>query len=269
MELIKYILIGILQGITEPIPISSSGHIYILKSLFNANAFGDLSFEIFLHFASFIAILIIYFKDVSNLIKGFFSYIISKEKKYKEQFRYCMLIIVGTIPVAVAGFIIKDPLERLLSTNTSLIGFAFILTGLMLLLVTKSNGKKEDKDILFKDAIIIGLMQVIALVPGISRSGATLVGCLLCGLNKESSLKYSFMLYFPVSIASMILGVSDVYSSGINLNMLINYIIGMIASGIFTYISYKWLTNIVKNGKLWTFSIYLIIVGLITYIYFM
>ena len=269
MDIIKYIILGIIQGITEPLPISSSGHLYIFKSLFNADIFSDLNFEIFVNFASFIAIFIIFFEDIKKLLAGFFSYIKSRGKKCKDEFKYCMMIIIGTIPVGIAGILFKDSLEELLASKTSIIGLSFVITGILLLLVINSNGKKKDNDITVRDALIIGFIQAIALIPGISRSGATLVGCLLCKLSKDTSLKYSFMLYFPVSIASMILGVNDVLDTGIPTNLLMCYILGMIFSGIFTFISYKWLTNIVRNGKLWTFSIYLFIIGIFTFIYFL
>ena len=105
-----------------------------------------------------------------------------------------MLIVLGTIPVGILGLIIKDPLEELLSKNVYLVGFGFLATAIALILVMNSNGKKEDDDITYKDALIVGICQAIALVPGISRSGMTLVGCLLCGLNKKSSLLLLFFL---------------------------------------------------------------------------
>ena len=102
-----------------------------------------------------------------------------------------------------------------------------------------AKGKKEDNDITYKDALIIGLCQAIALTPGISRSGLTLVGCLLCGLNRKASLKYTFMLYFPVSIATMLLGIKDIVETGLNVSVLGYYAVGMVAAFILTYISYK------------------------------
>jgi undecaprenyl-diphosphatase len=179
-----------------------------------------------------------------------------------------MLIVVGTIPVGILGLLIKDPLEDLLSKNVFLVGFGFLITALALLLVMKSNGSKEDDDITYRDAIIIGLCQAIALTPGISRSGMTLVGCLLCGLDRKTSLKYTFMLYFPVSIVTMILGVKDLVETGIVVSLLGYYFIGMVFAFIFTYIAYLWLSKIVQNGKLWKFSIYLVVAALFTIIYF-
>ena len=268
MELLKYIILGVLQGFTEPLPISSSGHIFILKAIFNSVILEDINLEIFLNFASFIAIFIIFRKDILSLIKGTFEYIKTGGKKSKEIFNYLLMIIVGTVPVGVLGILLKGPMERILSKNIFLVGFGFIITGLSLLLVINSNGKKKDKDITFKDAIIIGLFQAISIVPGISRSGLTLVAALLRGLDKKTAIKYTFMLYFPVSIASMLIGIKDFSSAGLEMSMILYYFAGMISAGILTFVSYNWLTKLVENGKLWKFSIYLFAIALFTIMFF-
>ena len=186
MDIIKYIILGLLQGFTEPLPISSSGHIYILKAMLNTNFFNDLSLEIFLNFASFIAILLIFKKDVVSLIKGFFQYIRTKGEKGKDKFKYCMLLVVGTIPVALFGFFAKDALEDLLSKNIFFVGIGFFVTAISLLFAVDCDGKKTDKDISYKDALLIGLYQAVAIVPGISRSGATIVGGMTRNLKRET-----------------------------------------------------------------------------------
>ena len=266
MEVIKYIFLGLIQGFTEPLPISSSGHIFLIKSIFNTNLFDDLNLEIFLNFASFIAILFIYRKEVIKTLKGFFNYII--KKKNKEDFNYAMKIIVGTIPVGIFGLIVKNPLEKILSENIFFVGFGFLFTAVALLLVMNSNGTKEDKDITFKDALIIGLFQAVSVVPGISRSGFVLVASLLRGLDNKTAIKYTFMLYFPVSIASMLLGVKDVITANIIPILPIYYLIGMVFAGLMTYISYKWLTRLVEKNNLWEFSIYIFAIALFTIMFF-
>ena len=159
-----------------------------------------------------------------------------------------MAIVIGSIPVGIIGILFKDEIETLLN-RVWVVGITFIITAICLLIVKNSNGKKNDYDITYKDALIIGIIQAIALLPGLSRSGMVLVGCLLCKLNRESSLKYTFMLYFPVSLATFVLGVKDVLEVGLSTSMLGYYIIGMIFSFIFTLFTYKILSNIVKRGK--------------------
>ncbi len=268
MKYVIYILLGILQGFTEPLPISSSGHLFLFKNIFNTEMLNDLNFEIFVNFGSFLAILFIFIPDIIKLIKSFFLFIFKKEKRkiVKNDFKYCMLILVGSIPVGIMGVLCKDKIENAL--NIKLLGIAFLITAISLFLVKNIQGTKEDKDITYKDAIIIGLLQMVALCPGISRSGIVLVGCLLCKLKKETALKYTFMLYFPVSVASMGLSVLDFIENPASTNLLPNYVIGMIFAGIVTYFSYQWLSNLVKKGKLWKFSIYCLGLALFVFIYF-
>ena len=269
MTLIKYIILGIIQGITEPLPISSSGHIFIFKHIFKTEIFNDLNLEIFLNFASFIAIFIIFWNDIIKLLNGFFKYIFDKNNrnKYYDEFKYCLLIIIGSIPVGITGLLFKDEIELFLN-KTWIVGLTFLVTGICLIIVRNINGKKSDNDITYKDALIIGLIQALALLPGLSRSGMVLVGCLLVKLSRESALKYTFMLYLPVSVATFLLGLKDVIEVGFNSNMILYYVLGMFFSGVFTFLTYNVLSNMVKKGKLWKFSIYLFIIGIIVLIYF-
>lgn len=268
MNIIIYIILGIIQGITEPLPISSSGHIFLFKNLFNTNIFNSLNFEIISNFGSFIAIFIIFWKDIKELVSSFFIYIFNKEKRNetKEKFKYCWLIVISTIPVGIVGFLFKDKLENLY--NIKGLAVAFLITALALFIVRNIKGTKDDYDITIKDAIIIGLFQMITIIPGISRSGTVLVACLLCNLKRETALKYTFILYFPVSVATMILGVSDLINTTELTTLLLPYTLGMLASLIVTYFSYKWLSNFVKKGKLYYFSIYCLLLSLFIFIYF-
>ena len=265
MNLIKYIILGIIQGVTEPLPISSSGHLLIFRELFNTNMFNDLNFEVIVNFGSFLAILIIFWKDIVQLITGFFKYLFGN-KSFKKEWKYCWLIVLGSIPVGIVGLLFKDKIEAIASVKE--VGIALIITAIALFLVKNSNGKKEDNNLTWVDAIIIGLFQMCALLPGLSRSGMVLVGCLLCKLNKESALKYTFLLYFPVSVASFGLSSIDVIKGGLDKSLMLSYGLGLIAAFVATYLTYKWLSNIVKKGSLWKFSIYCILVAIFVLIYF-
>lgn len=268
MNIITYIILGIIQGITEPIPVSSSGHIFLFKNIFNTNIFNTLNFEIISNFGSFIAIFIIFWKDIKELIVAFFSYIFKKDtrKKYETKFRYALFVILSTIPVGITGFLFKDKLESLYSLKG--LAIAFLITALALFIVRNIKGTKDDADIKLKDALLIGLFQAVTIIPGISRSGTVLVACLLCNLKRDTALKYTFMLYFPVSVGTLILGVSDLANTSELSSMLVPYLAGMIAAGVITFFSYKWLSNWVKKGSLWKFSIYCVILALFIFIYF-
>lgn len=269
MDLIKYIIVAIIQGITEPLPVSSSGHMFLFKSILNTKMFNDLNYEIVCNFGSFLAIFFIFRKDIFKLIRDFFSFIFNKEKRKdtKKSFMYCIYLVISTIPVAITGILFKDFVENKLN-QIYILGFAFLITSLVLYLVRNIKGKKEDFDITLKDAIIIGLFQAITIFPGISRSGTVLVACLICKLSRNAALKFTFILYFPVSVGSMILGVSDLIQNP-NLNsLLLPYSLGMIIAGIITFFSYEWLSNWVKKGKLAYFSVYCLLLAAFIFIYF-
>lgn len=266
IKIIQYVFLGIIQGFTEPIPVSSSGHLLIFKKLCNFEMLNDINFEIIVNFGSFIAIFFLYRKEIFNIVSDFFNYIKTKKKEYKNNFNYSWLIVIATIPAGLFGILFKDQIESL-SNNVKLVGIALLITSLALFLVKDIKGKKEKKDITIKNALIIGAFQVIALFPGISRSGSTLVGAMTQNLKRESAVNFSFMLYFPISVATMILGISDLINTQNIASLILPYILGMLASCIVTYFSTKWLINIVKNGKLKYFSIYCLIVGILVILF--
>ncbi len=264
MIFIKYLIFGLVQGFTEPLPISSSGHLKVLRYLFNTDAFDDLNFEILLNFASLIAIIFIFRKDILRLIKSFFTYIFKKESRKEKQtcedFKYAWLIVLGSIPAGIVGILFKDFIEEQLK-SINILGVAFLITALMLFLVRKLKGTKKDKDLSVLDALIIGVFQMFALIPGISRSGAVLVGCLLRNLDRDTALKYAFMLYLPVSVGSFALSIPDLLE--VDSTLYPPYALGFVATLIMTYFASLWFFDIVKKGKLAKFSIYLILLGTI------
>ncbi len=258
--LLIYLILGLVQGITEPIPVSSSGHLVIFKNLFNAPVLNDLNFEIFSNFGSFIAIVIIFRKDILKLIKDFINYKKTKNQKYYSGFKYCLLIVIGTIPAGLVGLLANDFINENLN-KVKIVGISLLITAVFLFLIRKQKGHKKDNEITFKDAIIIGLFQVVALIPGISRSGSTLVGGMLRGLTREAAFTFSFMLYIPITLATMTLGVKNVITDGIDQSLLISYTLGAVVAGIVTYFTTKWFKGIMLKGKLIYFVYYCIIVG--------
>ena len=178
---------------------------------------------------------------------------------------YVIMMVISTIPVVITGLLFNDYLESHF-TSLKLLAICFMFTALMLYIVKDIKGNKESKDITIKDAIIIGLFEAITIIPGISRSGTVLVACLLCKLKRDTALKYTFMLYFPVSLGAMVLKAKDLV--GLSSSLLLPYFLGMLAALFVTYFSYLWLSNIVKKGKLWKFSIYCLVLALFIFIYF-
>lgn len=255
-----------MQGFTEPIPISSSGHLLIFKNLFNFDMLNDINFEIVVNFGSFLAICFLYRKEIIKIITDFFNFLRTKKDEYKENYKYAWLIVIGTIPAGLFGLIFKDKIDAI-SNNVKLVGIALLITALALFLIKDMKGKKEKGKITILDAIVVGLFQVIALFPGISRSGSTIVGAMSRDFKRESAVNYSFMLYLPISVATMALGVKDLISTPNISSLAASYILGMLASMIVTYFSAKWFINIMKKGKLGYFSVYCLIVGVLVILF--
>ncbi len=264
-EILIYIFLGIVQGLTEPLPISSSGHVFVLKKLLGITT-TDLNFEIIVNFGSLLAILVIYKDDLIKLIKNFFKYFKVKNEETKKDFKYCMLIVLGSIPVGLIGVLFKDSIESKLN-NMSIIGIAFLVTSLFLLLVSNIKGKRNESDMNVMDSLIVGTSQVIALIPGISRSGSTLIGGLFRKLDRETALRYSFMLYIPVSVGTTILGLKDLLEMNNIHDLVLPYGLGFIASMVVSYFTLRWFIKVVKKGNLKYFSLYTLLLGLLILIF--
>lgn len=274
LKLIEYLLLGILQGITEPIPVSSSGHLLILQTIIEKFHQGlDINFEVLAtitNFGSLIAIVVIFWKDIISLIESFFKYIFKKDRSeiVSNDFSYCLKIIIATIPVGVMGLVAtKLGLLTKLEENVKFIGLMLLLTALFLFLIRNFKGKKDRDKITFMDSVVVGLCQMISIIPGISRSGATIVGGMFRNIKRESAFNFSFILYIPISIATSILGVKDLFEMTISTGDMILYIIAAIMALIFTYIFTKWFSKIVKEGKLIYFSIYCLILGFVVILF--
>ena len=262
MKLIKYIILGIIQGFTEPLPVSSSGHIFILKYLLNTDIGSDLNFEIIVNAGSLLAVVIIYHKKILSLLKGFIMYLKNRNVRYESDYKYSLYILVGCIPVCILGLLLKDYIESFLSMSFTIIGVSFIITSIFLYLVKNKNNRRNT--VTLGDALYIGLVQTIALLPGISRSGSTLIAGLSSGLSKEEAFDYSFMLYIPISVGTTILGIKYLINSDIEF---LPYFLGFIFSFIVSFLTLKWFRNIVRNGKLIYFSIYCLLMGLFVLIF--
>lgn len=264
METLKYLLLAVVQGLTETIPVSSSGHLMIIKKLISL----DVDFNtiaILTNFGSLIAILIIFWKDIISLINSFFKYLSTKETKYKSEYKYCWMIVLGCIPAGLCGLIVsKLELFAKIENNIKIVGLSLIITAILLFIIRNFKGKKDDKDIGVKEALTVGCFQILGLFPGISRSGSTIVGGMSGGLKRDTAFKYSFMLYIPMSIAAMGLELFDIEFTS---SLILPYTLSIIVSCIVTLLVTKWFRKIVNEGKLIYFSIYCLIVGLLVILF--
>lgn len=260
LELLKYILLGIVQGFTEPIPISSSGHVVILRELFDLHIRG-LSFEIIVNFGSLIAVFLVYREDILRIIQNSYRFITKREPQAKADFQFIVLLVIATIPTGIIGLLVEDYISSEISSNMKMIGSTLLITGIALWIIRNLRGKKKDGDLTIKDAIIIGLAQSVALIPGISRSGATIVAAMLLGTRQETALRFSFLLYIPVSLGVTVLSVEDIVSDPHFDTLMIPYLLAFIAAAIASFYALRWFMNIMAKGNLKYFSYYCFIVG--------
>ncbi|WP_423409699.1 undecaprenyl-diphosphate phosphatase [Heyndrickxia sp. MSNUG] len=258
-DLIKYIFLGLFQGITEPIPVSSSGHLEIAEHFFGLEIQG-MSFALLANTASLLAVLLIYKDDIKRLIVNGLAYLKSKDPEAKSDFMFIIYLIVGTIPAGVIGILFGDFIEDNLASIKT-VGITLLVTGLALWIIRNMRGRKSDGELSYRDAIIVGLAQAVALIPGISRSGATIVAAMGLGMKQETALRYSFLLYIPVSVGGMILGFSDIVKDPYLKELALPYVLAFFASLIASYFSLKWFMNIMARGNLKYFAIYCFIVG--------
>jgi len=257
--IVKYFILGAIQGIAEPIPISSSGHLIIGQRLLGIEQRG-LSFEIITNTASLIAIVFLYRKDIKQLITHSFLYIKTRKESYRADFRFSLYVIIGTIPAGVVGVLFGDYIADYF-TSFYTISITLLITGVALWIIRNMRGVKRDGDLSLKDAIIVGCAQVIALIPGISRSGSTVIASIGLGMKQSTALRFSFMLYIPVSVGGAILGVTDMINSPDMKTLALPYFIAFITALVFTYFSMKWLMGIMEKGNLKYFAYYCFIVG--------
>ncbi|ANS74952.1 UDP pyrophosphate phosphatase [Paenibacillus yonginensis] len=259
-EWLKYAILGLVQGLTEPIPVSSSGHLIIAEHLFGIHSEG-LSFEVLTNTASLIAIVFIYRKDLASLIAAFFRYLFKRTEQDKDEFKLGVYLIVASIPAGAIGFLFNDAIGETFKGMTT-IGIALLITALALWGVRNLRGRKSDKNLSFGETFIVGLAQALALIPGISRSGATIVAALLLGWKPETALRFSFFLYIPVSLGGMLLEGKDMAQDPQLSSLAFPYTAAFICALVATYFSMRWFMGIMAKGNLKGLSIYCLLLGL-------
>ena len=258
---IKFLLLGLFQGLTEPIPISSSGHLLIAQYFLDVEIEGSVStFALLVNTASLIAVLIIYREDIQRLIVNGLRFFKVKDEETTRDFMFIVYLVVATIPAAIIGVLFQDTIDDYLSTIVT-VGITLVITGVALWLIRDIHGKRKDGNMTMKDAIIIGLAQSVALIPGISRSGATIVAAMARGINQETALRFSFLLFIPISLGGAVLSISDILNDDNLATLAVPYIMAFIGSLIASYFSLKWFMNVMAKGQLKYFAIYCFIVG--------
>ncbi len=268
MNILEAILLGILQGITEFLPISSTGHLTLAGKFMNLISSEKpeqwTAFIAVIQLGTLLAVLIYFWKDIISIINSFFKQNIFSRKKFSEQeldSRLGWLIIIGTIPVVIIGLLFKDIIEGSLTKNLYVISGSLIGLAIILAIAEKTaKFKKEIKDISVADSFLIGVAQSFALIPGSSRSGTTITGGLFVGLNRETAARFSFLLSIPAVFAS---GLLELYEAleFLNASMTINMVISTLFSAVSGYAAIDFLLKYLRKNSTFVFIYYRILLG--------
>ncbi len=261
MNELQALILGIVQGLTEFLPVSSSGHLEIGKALFGIHTPDSLTFTVVVHGATVLSTIVIFWNDIVRLVKAPFTL------EWNEDNKYIAKLLVSAIPVAIIGLFFKDQVETLFTGNLLLVGLMLWVTTAFL--AVTAFARDRGRKIGFLDAFVIGLAQAVAVIPGISRSGATIATGLMLGNDKNEVAKFSFLMVLLPIIGANIKDLMDydwsaAAQSQISASVLIT---GFLAAFITGLIACKFMLNIVRKSKLWYFAIYTFIIGLIAIIY--
>ncbi|GGG39079.1 undecaprenyl-diphosphate phosphatase [Bizionia arctica] len=260
MNIIDSVILGIIQGLTEFLPVSSSGHLEIGKAILGDHSIPQesLMFTVVLHFATALSTMVIFRKDIFSILKGVFSF------QWNEDTKLASKIVLSMIPAVIIGFNYESQLAELFGGSLQLVGFMLLITAFLLFLADKA--KDTDKNVTFKNAFIIGIAQAIAMLPGISRSGATISASVLLGTDKTKAARFSFLMVVPLifgKIAKDILTGDLTYNSESFMSLSAGFIAAFV-SGLFAC---TWMISLVKKSKLSYFAIYCVVVGMIAIVY--
>lgn len=267
IDFLKKLVLAIVQGIAEILPISSSGHLLIASELLKVNTNG-LQFLIFLHLGSLIAMIIYYWKDIKDILVSLWIFLFKHNREEKTLY-YCSLflkIVIASIPAAIIGLIFGDIIDQYLSNLYFVFSF-LIITGCILLINKKLNGEKTLKELKFHEAFFIGCFQGVGVLPGISRSGSTIFGGRVNKLSNEEAAHFSFLMFLPVTAGSFLVEIiknrHEIIQEYSNISNLLIDLTTIIIAGIVTFLSVKYLFKIIKNGKLHYFAYYCFALGII------
>lgn len=273
MTYFQAIVLGLAQGLAEFLPISSSGHLALLQYFFDVSAENVLPFAVLLHFGTLVSVFIVYWKDIVELVRELFVVIsdIFRGRGLRINAnpvrRLGFMIIVATIPTAVIGLLFNDAFAALYLSLVS-IGIGLLITGTILFVAERmSRSNKTVKEMKFRNAVFVGIMQGIAICPGISRSGSTLFGGLISGLNKEFAVKFAFLISIPSILGSVIMEAPDAFREGMDISLIGPVAVGVVVSALSGLFAIKAMIKLVSNKRLIGFSVYTWVLGIAVIIY--
>jgi len=269
MDYIYSIIYGLVQGLTEFIPVSSSGHLVIMHQIFDFNFVSSLSFDVMLHAGTLVALLIYFYKDIIKYISAFFNSLTNWQPKENSSQMIAWMILIGTLPALVFGYFLEEIIENSLRTPL-LTATMLILVGYLFILFEKKTKKiKFLSESSFKSALIIGFFQIIALIPGVSRSGITILGGLSQKLKREEAARFAFLLAIPVTLGAVIKRSNTLLSSDLLTREWVLMLLAFLVAVLSGYLVIRFLLKFLKNHSLKIFAYYRFVLGAIVLIYFL
>jgi undecaprenyl-diphosphatase len=255
MDWLQALLLGLLQGLTEFLPVSSSGHLELGKVLLNIENADDVTFTIVVHGATVLSTLVVFWREILNLLKGALKF------RLNEETHYVLKLIVSMIPVLFVGIFLKDWVEGFFTGDLVFVGCMLLITAVMLGLAHFIK-PRVSRPVTYKSAFIIGIAQAIATLPGISRSGSTIATGLLLGTDKKEIARFSFLMVLVPVIGANAIELMDMQFGAVTGGVgIVNLIIGFLAAFVAGLLACTWMINLVKKGKLIWFAIYCVIIG--------
>ena len=260
MEFLHAIVLGIIQGLTEFLPVSSSGHLELAKFFLGDQSMAEesLLMTVVLHFATSLATLLVFRKEIADIFRGLFQF------RYNEQTAFSLRIIVSMIPAAFVGLFFEDQIEALFNRQILLVGSCLAITGLLLLWANRSMDTARPVGL--RNAFLVGIAQAIAILPGISRSGATISSALLLGIDREKATRFSFLMVIPLIFGKM---AKDMLDGGLTASSekALPLLVGFVFAFVTGYFACTWMIRLVKNSRLSYFGLYCLVVGISTVLY--
>lgn len=262
MSWLEALVLGLIQGLTEYLPVSSSGHLAIGSALFGIEGEENLAFTIVVHVATVFSTLVILWREIEWIFRGLFKFQLNAET------RYVINILISMIPIGIVGLFFRDTVEAIFGSGLLIVGCMLLLTAALLTFSYYAKPRQKE-NISMKDAFIIGLSQACAVLPGLSRSGTTIATGLLLGNNKAKLAQFSFLMVIPPILGEALLDIMKAMKGEAIAGDIpaLSLVIGFLAAFVSGCLACKWMINIVKKGKLIYFAVYCAIVGLITVIY--
>jgi len=270
MTLFQALVSGVIQGLTEFLPVSSSGHLVIFSALTGGGGESDLLFTVFLHLATLLAVAIMFWRDIWALVREFFlalgDFFKGKPDFKSPQRRFLLMVIIGTIPAVLAGALVKLLKLDSYLENIFVVAVMLLVTAAFMFIIDRLKGSQDEKDAPYRVPLLVGCMQAVAILPGLSRSGSTIFGGVLGGLKKEFAVKFAFILSIPAILGAALLEGLSAVKAGVAIANPLHWLLGFAAAAVCGVLAINVIKLLIKNNKFWVFGAYCVVASVFAFL---